>query len=76
MKKNKNKYYKVKETKNASGEREFKVFACESLFEKFFGVWSEYKLSHKTLEESVDHIKDLVSWKVIKEKTVYKRKVK
>ena len=73
---NKNKYYKVKEIKNASGESEFKVFACDNWLEKFFGAWSEYTKRNKTLQEAIGHINSLVSWKVVKEKIVYKRKVK
>tara|TARA_R110002073_G_scaffold33547_7_gene100707 strand:+ start:913 stop:1143 length:231 start_codon:yes stop_codon:yes gene_type:complete len=76
MKKNKNKYYKVKETKNALGETEFLVFACDNWIEKFFGVWSEYTKQNETFEEALNHINTLVSWKIVKEKIVYKRKVK
>ena len=73
---NNNKYYKVKQIKNKSGEIEFKVFACESWFEKFTGYWKEYAKENKTLESAKDQIDYLVSDKIIKGVTVYKRKVK
>lgn len=73
---NKNKYYKVKEIKDSSGNCEFKVFACDNWFEYFFGIWTEYTKKNKTLDEAIDQINTLVSWKIVKDKIVYKRKVK
>ena len=76
MQKNKHKYYKVKETKNRLGETEFLVFACDNWMDRLFGCWKQYAYQNQTLEEAVEHIQILALWKVVKEKIVYKRKLK
>jgi hypothetical protein len=73
---NRHKYYRVREIKNNKGEIVFYVEACQTWIEKFLGVWTEYTKKNETIEEAEDHIKSLVSWKVVSDKTVYKKTVK
>lgn len=73
---NKNKYYRVREIEDASGNIVFKVETCQSWLELLFPFWRfEYTLENKTLEEAKDHIDFLASEKVVKDKIVYKTKV-
>ncbi len=72
---NKNKYYRVREIQASSGKTVFIVEACETWLGLLFGFDLRYTLENKTLEEAKYHIDCLVDLKIMKTKTVFKRKV-
>lgn len=73
---NKHKYYRVTKISTNDGNVIFKVKVCDTIFELIFGYWIAYKAEHKSLALAKHHIDTLVSWKIIKKKIVFKRRVK
>lgn len=75
-KQNTHKIYQIREFTTTLGEKVFRVFAADSWLESKMGLWTEYTLDNRTVEEAKEQIAYLKAQTLSeKGKIVYQEKL-
>lgn len=68
----KNKYYKIVEKTERSGEKHFTVYRTFGIIGIIFKAWDEYTLKNESLQDAIEHIERIHSCDVVNDKEVYR----
>lgn len=73
---NEHKIYRVRELVDVIGNKKFQVEAADTWFQGLLGNWSEYSKENTSLDEAIQHIKDLAMFRKKSDKIIYSERVK